>query len=293
MKTSIASIRYRSCTGFTLVELMISVALAVLTGAGAYALLETSMTLYAKNFSINQSHYTARLPLELIALKVNGAGASPILVDKAGADVAGDGPAAGMRYCTPVTSASYVIPTAAGKTATSLKINASKGAPKLRDSDVVLINTGPQVAEQETVQVEIASVSGTTSPYSVTLKKPVGVEIPAGTPATVLQQGAFIAVDNQLRYYPKVMSVARHGTTAFNAAANFRVIGNVLPAPNAAQPLPFSYSDTARRLLRVNVRATSSRYDHRVSSYNSFSAVESSIAIRSIFLDAKKLTPIN
>jgi prepilin-type N-terminal cleavage/methylation domain-containing protein len=292
MKRSISSIRDHSRTGFTLVEVMIAVSLAVITGAGAYALLETSMTLYAKNFSINQSHYSARLPLELIALKVNGAGASPILVDNAGADVAGNGPAAGIRYCTPVTSATYVITTAADATATSLTIKVPAGAPKLRDSDVVLINAGPVVAEKEPVQVEIASVSGASSPYNVTLKSQVGVAVPANTNASILQQGAFITVNNQMRHYPKVMSVARHGAGAFNSSANFKVIASVLPLPNATAALPFSYNDSARRLLDVTVRGTSLRYNNRVSEYSSFSSVESRIAVRSIFLNAKKLASI-
>jgi hypothetical protein len=145
------------------------------------------------------------------------------------------------------------------------------------------------------VQVEIASVAAGTdsSRRSVTFRDAPGSAIPANTRCLILQQAAFVAVDGALRFYPAVKSIARHGTSAFNNAANFSVVSTVEAAPGQTEAKPFSYSNTARRLLSVNLRNRSSNYSHRVSGFNSFFNIRSSIAIKSTYLDPSKLKAIN
>lgn len=282
-----------NCRGFTFVELLVSTVVAAVVAEGAYMLLDSGLTLYAKNFSLNLTHYTARTSLERMMPKINSAGAAPILIDEKGADVAGNGPAAGIRICVPGANSSYTIQNAAAATASTLTIVVGAGQTRPRDSDILLIDAGTVLQSGNAVQVEISAVAGTGSPLTVTLKDPVGSAIPANSRCLILQQVAFIASVNQLRFYPKVMSEARHGATAFKDPANFTVISSIEPIPGNTQPRPFSYSDAARRLLAVDLRSTASRYSNQISRFNTFFNIHSSIAVRSAYLNPAKLKPIN
>jgi hypothetical protein len=144
------------------------------------------------------------------------------------------------------------------------------------------------------VQVEISAVTATTntSIVQLTLRDPVGSAIPASSRCLVLQQQAFIAVGQNLRFYPSVMSEARHGASLFNNPAYFSVASSVTPLPGEALARPFSYNDPARRVLSVNLRSKSSAYSNRVDSFNSFFNIRSSIAIKSVYLDPSKLKAI-
>lgn len=283
----------RSSEGFTFIELLVSTVVGAIAAAGAYALLDSGLSLYAKNFSINASHYTARVSLERMMPKINSSGTAPILIDEKGADVAGNGPAAGIRLCVPTPNNSFTIATAAAATATSLSIAIGPGQTKPRDSDILLIDAGVVLQSGKAVQVEITSVSGTASPVTVSLKAPVGSTIPADSRCLILQQIAFVASANQLRFYPKVMSEVRHGAAAFTNPANFTVMSTIEPTPGTTQPRPFSYKDATRRLLSVDLRNRTSRYSNQVSKFNTFFGIHSSIAVRGAYLDSSKLGPIN
>lgn len=282
----------RPAGGFTLVEVMVGTSLAVLVAAAAYTLLSATLKLYAENFSLNHSHHSARMPLERMILEINSSGAPPILVNDRGADVGGDGPAPGVRFCTPASSSPYTVTSAAIATATSVELRVNPGQPKPRESDILLIHASPENSYGNGLQVEISAVTGASSPYTVTLKSALGVPVSDDSSALVLQQGAFIAVGGQLRYYNKVMSEARHGAGAFDAPANFRVLAQVQPAPSTTAAAPFSYANGDHRLLRVNLRARSLRNSNRVSAFNSFLNMQSSIAVKSVYLDPTKLTAI-
>ncbi len=279
--------------GFTFVELLVSTVVASVAVAGAYMLLDSGLSLYAKNFSLNLTHYTARTSLERMMPKINSAGAAPILIDEKGADVAGNGPAAGIRICVPPNNSSYTIQNAAVSTATTLTVLIGAGQSRPRDSDIVLIDAGSVLQSGSAVQVEIASVTGPGSPVTVTLKDPVGSAIPANSRCLILQQVAFIASPDQLRFYPKVMSEARHGAAAFKDPANFTVISTIEPIPGNTQPCPFAYSDATRRLLAVDLRSRASRYSNQISKFNTFFNIHTSIAVRSAYLNSAKLKPIN
>jgi prepilin-type N-terminal cleavage/methylation domain-containing protein len=283
----------RNSHGFTFVELLVSTLVAAVAAAGAYSLLDSGLSLYAKNFSLNATHYTARVSLERMMPKINSSGAAPILVDEKGADIAGNGPAAGIRLCVPPANSSYTIPTAVAATATSLNISIAAGQARPRDSDVLLIDAGVVLQSGKAVQVEIASVSGTGSPVTLTLKEAVGSAIPANSRCLILQQIAFIASANQLHFYPKVMSEARQGAAAFTNPANYTVISTIEPTPGNTQPRPFLYKDATRRLLSVDLRNRATRFSNQISKFNTFFSIHSSIAVRSAYLDSSKLKPIN
>jgi len=140
--------------GFTLIELLFAGLIAGVALLGGYTLLTASLTLYAKNFSLNRSHYTGRVCLEKMINRINAAGSAPILIDERGADVAGNGPAAGVRLCTPSTQGVYSIPTAAAASDTSLMLLVTSEQPRPRGGDILLIDAGAVVQAGRVVQVE-------------------------------------------------------------------------------------------------------------------------------------------
>lgn len=297
----------RGTDGFTLPEILISTTIALIVGAAAYTLLTATIKLYAENFSLNHSHQTTRLPLERMIWEISDSGSAPILVNDKGADTTGvEQPsgsgnrwAPGIRFCTLVNTTRYTIANSATATATSVNINVATGQLKPRDSDILVIHASPVGKVGNGIQAEISTVTGASSPYTVTLKSALGVAVSANSSALILQQGAFIAVGGQLRYYSKVMSEARHGAAAFNAPANFRDLARVEAVPGEAEARPFSYGTTEDRMLRVDLRARATKYsnlDTRYSqaspNFNTFLNMRTSIAVKSTYLDPTKLTAI-
>jgi prepilin-type N-terminal cleavage/methylation domain-containing protein len=288
-------LNHTRAVGFTFIELLVASVVAGIALFGGYALVNSALSLYAKNFSLNRSHYTGRVSLEKVTAKIYAAGAAPILTDKTGADVAGNGPAAGIRFCVPATGSAYTVVNAVSSTQTSAVIQIATGQPLPRASDILLIDAGSVVQTGNIVQVELTTVGGGSdaSRVNVTFRDAPGSSIPANTRCLVLQQSAFVAVGGELRFYPTVMSVARQGGTVFNNPANFSVISTVEPIPGETEAKPFAYSTAARRLLSVNLRNRSSKYAHRVGGFSSFFNIRSSIAIKSTYLDPSKLKAIN
>jgi type II secretory pathway pseudopilin PulG len=304
MKTlSLHTRRTRNSAGFTLVETLIASSLATIVIAGAYTFLTAAMNLYADNVSLNLSHQTARLPLERIIREVNNAGCPPILVDEKGADIAGNGPAPGIRYCTLASPSAYTIAAAALATSTTVSLKVVTGQAKPRPSDILLIHASPNGQPGNGIQMEITAVAGGASPYTLTLKSAVGTPIPVNSSALILQQAAFITNGGQLRYYNKFVSEAKDGATVFNAATSFRSLAqvepmsNVPPAPVETLAKPFSYTPFETRqsldphLLRVNLRARSAAYSNvdGAAKFNSFLNMQSSIAVKSAYVDSTKL----
>ena len=288
-------LRFSRRRGFTFVELLISAVVGGIALMAGYTLLNSALSLYAKNFSLNRSHYTGRVSLEKMTARLYAAGAAPILIDKAGADVAGDGPAAGIRFCAPATNRSYTVKAALASGDTTVTLEVPSGQPRPRPSDILLIDAGAVVQTGTVVQVEISAVSpGSDAAVVVaSLRDAPGTSVPINTRCLILQQSAFVAVGTELRFYSTVMSHARHGASTFNHPANYSVISTLDPAPGETEAKPFRYQDPARRLLSVNLRNRSSNYSHRAGAFNSFFNIRSSIAVKSTYLDPSKLKAIN
>ena len=88
----------RSASAFTLVEMMVTAAVVAILGGVILTLLTMGMTLYTQNVSISQTHFGGLNTVEQLLLKVAAAAEVPVLVDDAGAPLAGNGPAAGVRF---------------------------------------------------------------------------------------------------------------------------------------------------------------------------------------------------
>jgi prepilin-type N-terminal cleavage/methylation domain-containing protein len=85
-------------SAFTLVELMVVTALIALVGGIAYIVLNTGLTLFAKNTSMNVAHQEARMAMIQMEKELHLAVSPTQLIDEDGNPVAGNGPAAGISF---------------------------------------------------------------------------------------------------------------------------------------------------------------------------------------------------
>lgn len=274
----------RSASAFTLVEMMVTAGVVALVGGVIFTLLSMGMTLYTQNVSIGQTHSAGLATSQKLLLKVAAAAEIPVLVDDTGATLAGNGPAAGVRFLYPTSSQAYPVPSAVSATATSFTITQplNQPAPQVGDK-VVMSDLG--------FQGVITTVSGSGSSYTVGFAssvgsgfspaKSAGTVIPANSKCFLLSPSAFISVNGVLRYYPRGLSVAQQGATAFNSSANFDSCATLLPASGQTNCFPFQYLDPARRSVDVRLRVRAPGHGSRIGAFYTFQNVKTTLAYRS------------
>jgi type II secretory pathway pseudopilin PulG len=89
---------FQARSAFTLVEIMVAGAILAIVGGMAFVILNTGMTLYAKNTSVNVAHQEARMAMILMERELHSAVSPVQLVDEDGSPVSGNGPAAGISF---------------------------------------------------------------------------------------------------------------------------------------------------------------------------------------------------
>ena len=243
---------------------MVAVGVSSIVGLIIYGVASEQLTAFARNVSINRSYSNARQSIDHIAISLQSAGHVPVLVDATGADLTGPTlgtQAAGIRFWRNATSSSYPITSAIALTSTSITLSLSdpttSPATPLLAPVVGDMLTIPVLCFQATVTsvssgggTAVVSFSGTVvSNTSPTLTTSALATASAGALKT--QTGkmsclnwnsvAFIAVNNQLRYFPKFIK----GTTNVNTAAGYRVLTYLTSTASAGNPLlPFSLGQT-------------------------------------------------
>jgi prepilin-type N-terminal cleavage/methylation domain-containing protein len=285
--------------GFTLVEMMIAVSCVVITGGVAFALLQSATTLLLSGHAANRSNQLAYLTMDRLARDVHSSIEVPALVDQAGATItlAGTLPvnAAGIRFRV-YAGGPLRIPTATAATATTvgLAMQASQQMP--RAGQLLAIPSVMMNGIPKDLYARISSVSpappGTSTTPTVTLggtlgsfATPVATSgnlVEAGSLAYLVNDVAYIVVTPaggvpELRFYPRAMSVAANGTTAFENPANFVVV----TANMAATPQPFAMA-LGDRGVSVNLTVQDAEYSNRVKSTftKNFTIGSSSVPVR-------------
>jgi hypothetical protein len=312
------SISRQSLAAYTLVEVLVSAGVILVLLALLVSAVLSALTLFAKNYAVNDSHAKARNFAEKIELRVHESVEPPRLLNKAGAPVAGNGPAAGvglLRYLTDrpcYTSNSINLNT---KSVLTADIGSPAGKRRLRRRDF-RVRSGdllimPQVREKahdygangsviaEITGVQINPPSG--GPDDLVTAEldfannfgtyfeptPIGLTvISPDQPFFILSRSAFITVssngNHQLRYYPSLITVANDGQAVFDDPTKFKIIAELAPLPSASESLPFQYTDPDRRAVDINARTISRRYDARLKQMSpSFQSFHTAVSYRS------------
>lgn len=269
---------------FTLVEILVASGAVAILGVVGFSLLNLGLTLYTQNISLGQTQAGGREATEQLFLKVAAADEVPVLADDTGATQTGNGPAAGIRFYALASSLAYAVPNAANATDSSFTITQAGTRP------------APQVGDKITMsdlgfQGVITSVSSSGSNYTCgfasavgngfTPVKTSGVAIPAGSKCFLLRPSAFISVGGVLRYYPRALSVAANGSSAFNDQGSFSSLATLLPIGTATNAFPFQYVDTTRRSLAVSLRVRAAAHGSRIGGFYTFQNMQTTLAYRS------------
>lgn len=298
----------RSSAAFTLVEAMVSTALAGVLGGIIYLVAGEAVTSFARNVSINRSYTDARLTLDRIAQTIGSAGHAPVLVDATGTAPTGTpAPAgtayAGVRFFRADPKSNYKITAGTvgpGNSNAKITISLAAGqtAPSAKDLGVI-----PAIGDQGfSYEGSINSVSTSSTSCELTFanslftdSKPTPTaSVNLASPQLYLQtytQVAYIVIGNQLRYYPHAKTTTTD-TTSLNNPANYQVLVNLVSsaytsAGAAATPLlPFSIVNSPT--VQVQLYAEAPEYNNRttarsavVGSTNTYTFMQCSLGPRS------------
>lgn len=266
--------------GFTLVEMVIAASCVVIAGSVAFTLLQSASTLFLSGHSANRSNQLAYLTVDRLTRDVHSSIEVPTLVNADGAPITLTGTtpvsAAGIRFRV-YAGGPFRIPVATAATATVVGLATQTGSGLPRAGQLLAIPSVMTAGIPRDLFARIASVS-TASPTapSVTLEATLGSFaspavgsgplVEAGSLAHVVNDVAYIVVTPpggtaELRYYPRAMSVAANGATAFNNPANFTVV----TANMTATPQPFAMA-LGDRSLSVSLTVQDVRHSNRVKS---------------------------
>ena len=281
-------LRARALRAFSLPELLIATIIMAAVGGAAYFVLNTGLVLYSKNVALNQTHRDGRQAFEKLCGQLHDACGTPDLVDANGATVSGIGPAAGVRLTMRNQSGWYILPSSVLASSSDVPIQVLSGQQAPKRTDLIVVpNLG--------FQGEVLKVTGLGASTVVTLTTTAGACLPrtistgnaitaVASPnevrALVLNRSTHIAVGFNLRSYPAAMSVSVDGINTFNATTSYRVTTNLLP--RSVANTPFSFADTTRQFLGVDLRVESTAYRRTNSAeYISASLFRTSIGCRS------------
>ena len=184
----------------------------------------------------------------------------PVLIDDSGATVAGNGPSAGMSFYNLGSTLTYqiILPVSASAYSMTVTKTGTQPQPQVGDK-IILDDLGFQGVI--TAVTSIGGIHtlwfGNTIGNGFVPSKFTGTVIPGGSKCFLLQPSSFVSVGSVLRHYPRAMSVAQDGSTAFNNPSNFVAISSLVPVANQTNAFPFQYLGTSRRSIDVNLRLRS------------------------------------
>jgi len=266
--------------GFTLVEMSIAAACVVIAGGTAFVFLQSATTLFLSGHSANRSNQLAYLTMDRLARDVHSSIEIPALTDEAGTalTLTGSAPtsAAGIRFRM-YAGGPFQAPTATTADATTVTLNTQGSAQTPMPGQLLAIPSVMVNGVPQDVFARVATVDPPSATIAVTLAGPLGSFanpavstgpfIPANAMTHVVNDVAYIVVTPpasgipELRFYPRAMSVAVDGATAFNDPANFAVV----TANMAASPQPFSMA-LGDRGVAVNLTVQDATHSNRVRS---------------------------
>ena len=263
---------------FTLVELLVATCISAGLGLIIYGVAEEGLFAFARNISINRSYSNARQTLDKIAIEMQSAGAVPILVDATGADIIAGSTtyAAGIRFWRYNATPSYYVTTPA---LTSTTLTISLAMPGTTSTYI----SAPAVGDMITIaaigfQAQVTAVSASATSATLTFSGTVASNtsptltssaLATATTAAAATGGgkmvcldwtslAFIAINNQLRYYPTFIS----GTTNVNTASNYQILTYLISSLGSANTtMPFSLGPSPT--INVDIYAQAPDYSNR------------------------------
>ena len=211
--------------GYTLIELMVSTMVVAITGSIIYNILNTGMTLFAKNTAINMAHQEARVAVLQMEQDLHGAVSIPQLTDGSRNAISGSGPAAGISFQLFASGPFMITPNSNGT-----GYSASQNQISVRVNGVTPVVGQRLIIPTHQIELDITAVGAGSTDRTLTLSsnlpQPV-ITLESGSQVNIAcfitDRVAYVVNGTQLYYY---------GRQSNNT---YKVIANDLTSPT-----PFS-----------------------------------------------------
>jgi prepilin-type N-terminal cleavage/methylation domain-containing protein len=234
-------------SGFTLVEMLVTLGVVSITGTIMYYILYTGMILFAKNTAINLANQQARMAVMRMEQDIHASISIPQMTDSNRNPLTGSaasGPAAGISFQLFSTGPFQVAaPAAAGQRNIQIQTNG-----------VVPVVNQRLIIPGYTIELNITAVSagGTTSTLTLASPLPQAVQTSLGiVQCFITDRVAYVVQNSQLVYYPR------------------QSVGNyVMMADNITTPSPFSVPATplgapyTRFVSAINLSTSDAAYSN-------------------------------
>lgn len=215
--------RSRRAPGFTIAEIMIAVAITGVVATVMYTLLNSGMTLFARNVAVNMAHQQARNGMMRVARDLHQAVSIPKLVDANLQGVTSAGPAAGITFQVVTNGPFEVINDPTSPTLIQIGTTDPKPqTPAVGDHMVVL---------DYNVEADITKITATgngSNHWNVFLENgnEQRIQTKAGSFVVcyITRRIGYVVNNGELRYYPNMVATP----------ATYSVV-----AQNITSPLPF------------------------------------------------------
>lgn len=285
--------------GFTLVELMIGIVLAMGLGLVAYSILTNGMQLMAKNISLNASNTSLRSALDRICAEVNLATGSglPKLLDNSAAP--GIAPAAGIVFDRYLSGPFVILnPSGTGLTAsaTSFQMKTSTDgmaySPVPKKDDVILMDD--QTTRPVVLSCSPATLTKNTGLQTLTitlqgkLGKDVNWKSSEQKTASVIHREAFLVVQTggraELRFYANAETL---GPANYNSTSTYTILTREIGTATG-DTTPFSYvTQNGTSFLNIAMRVEDRQFNNYLSTrqakeFNTFLRVDTILRPRNI-----------
>ncbi len=289
--------------GFTLVELMIAVAILAVVGVLVTSFTVTETWLFAKNTALNTSHRAARRALDRLANELQQSQSLPSLIDVAG-NATANAQAAGVSYDKLVGSPYKVEhPGGTGLSANDTKITLTRSTdflaspPIPRAGDVLSLDQpagSPVRAQIASVKVTKTDAKKALQTLELTLTGPLGAAVswdPSDTKtAPVVRRQAFLVVPsgahNELRFYQSFEPLPTLNDPTSYVVITADVSTVKLPDGTRRDVTPFSI-DTSNgdKLVKASLRMQARDYVNSLASrqavsFNTFVQIDVTLPSR-------------
>ena len=234
--------------GFTLVELLATVAIIAVVGLVLYSLLSFTIILGAKNAAINTAHQQARAAMVRMQQDLHSAVSTPYLVDGNGNQVTGTGaPAAGISFQKWFSGPHlFKSDAAAAQNQITIQITSGQATPVAGQR---LIMPSHQIED------DITAVSGTASSLTLTLAHNLPVAVTGTSTYSIV---CFIT--ERCSYTVASGALGRQDSVASTLA----VIGqNITTAAPFSTPTAAIGSLYSRFVAAINLSTADSHYTNR------------------------------
>lgn len=234
--------------GFTLLELLFTMATIAFVGLVLYSLVSFTTVLGAKNAAINTAHQQARTAMVRMQQDLHSAVSMPYLVDANGNPVTGPSPAAGISFQAWSSGPHlFTSDAAAGQNQISIKVTSGQATPVVGQRVIVLSHQ---------IEDDITAVSGSVDNLTLTLAHNLPVAV-VGTSTYSIT--CFIT--DRCSYTVVNGALARQGPNASNPPS---VIGhNITTAAPFSTPTAATGSLYSRFVAAINLSTADSNYSNR------------------------------